>query len=277
MNKHDLPRAIDAGTRLTIRQRCGFGCVVCGAGIFEYHHFCPEYADAKEHDPQGITLLCPSCHKKAGNQIISLEQIRAADRSPKAKSLGYSRESFYLGNLNVPVRLGSSLVRAQSILMYDDEVLLGFLPPEVDKAPIRLTARLTDSTGNEMLTIVENEWRANVQRYDVNVVGKWLKIRDGIGKVVLSISLAAHRALHVDHLVMSYRGFTIEAHKQSFRVVVPSGASFRHVGENQADVGVWFKSEGQALIAATHHGAAAVGIGPAQPPVRLGGGDVNGP
>ena len=51
MNKHGLSRTIDSGTKLAIRQRCGFGCIFCGLGIIQYHHFMPEFKDAITHDP----------------------------------------------------------------------------------------------------------------------------------------------------------------------------------------------------------------------------------
>jgi 5-methylcytosine-specific restriction endonuclease McrA len=64
MNKHGLNRAIPSGIKREVRQRCGFGCVVCGLGIVQYEHVEPEFSDAVKHEADKIVLLCPQCHSK---------------------------------------------------------------------------------------------------------------------------------------------------------------------------------------------------------------------
>jgi len=61
---------------------------------------------------------------------------------------------------------------------------------------------------------------------------------------------------------MKYLGFSIIADKDSFTLMVPSGGKFRHVGDVVADIGIWMKSTGHALVATSAHGGAAVCIGP---------------
>jgi len=262
MTKHGLSRRIASGIKLAIRQRCGFGCVICGTGIIQYHHFMPEYKDAISHDPSGITLLCPTCHTKAGARIISRDQVIEANTDPWCLKNGYSRDAFYLGNTNIPAKLGSSLINARSILMYEDKVLLGFEPPEEDGSPIRLTACLTDINGGEMFSVANNEWRASSGRYDVNVVAQALTIRQASGNIMLRISLGASESLKVERLRMTYCGYSIEAEHDAFQVTNPMGGTFRHSGENRADIGVWMKATGTALIAANREGGAAVCLGP---------------
>jgi hypothetical protein len=262
MNKHGLSRAIDSGTKLAIRQRCGFGCIFCGLGIIQYHHFMPEFKDAIIHDPSGITLLCPCCHTKAGARIISRDQVIKANNNPWCLRNGYTREAFYLGNTSVPVRLGASLINAQSILMYDDKVLLGFEPAEEVGSPIRLTACLTDINGDELFSVTNNEWQARSDQYDVNVVAQSLTIRAASGNILMRMCLGASESLKVDRLRMTYRGFSIEADNNAFQVKNPIGGTFRHSGENRADIGVWMKSTGTALIAANRTGGAAICLGP---------------
>ena len=263
MNKHGLSRTSDSETKLAIRQRCGFGCIFCGLGIIEYHHFMPEFKDAIIHDPSGITLLCPCCHTKAGARIISRDQVIEANNNPWCLRNGYTREAFYFGNTSVPVKLGASLINAQSILMYDDKVLFGFEPAEEDGSPIRLTACLRDFNGDEMFSVVNNEWQASSDRYDVNVVGNTLTIRAASGNILLRMSLEVTSAsLRVDRLRMTYHGFTIIADNNAFQVINSIGGTFKHSGESRADIGVWMKSTGTALIAANRSGGAAISLGP---------------
>ena len=56
-NDHGLSRTIPEGVKREVRQRCGFGCVICGLGFYDYEHFAPDFVDATEHNPAGMTLL----------------------------------------------------------------------------------------------------------------------------------------------------------------------------------------------------------------------------
>lgn len=44
-----------------VRQRCAFGCVICGLPVYHYDHM-TAYHVVKEHDAANITLLCASHH-----------------------------------------------------------------------------------------------------------------------------------------------------------------------------------------------------------------------
>ncbi|MEH2485180.1 Abi-alpha family protein [Bradyrhizobium sp. AZCC 2230] len=86
-NRHGLSRNIPADVKRTVRQRDGFGCVVCGKAIYDYEHFDPEFADATQHDPAGIVLLCISCHGKKTRGFLSKQTIAAARQSPNRTEL----------------------------------------------------------------------------------------------------------------------------------------------------------------------------------------------
>ena len=51
-------RNIPAEIKRQVRQRCGFGCIICGLPIYEYEHM-EEWAKVKRHRTEEITLLCP--------------------------------------------------------------------------------------------------------------------------------------------------------------------------------------------------------------------------
>ena len=70
-NKYDLNRDIPNLVKRQVRQSCGFGCVICGASIIDYEHVDPIFAEAKEHDPEKITLLCPQHHAKVTRGFLS--------------------------------------------------------------------------------------------------------------------------------------------------------------------------------------------------------------
>jgi len=63
-----------------VRQRCGYGCILCGCPIYDYEHI-EEYSVVKEHTFENLALLCPICHRKKTNKLISKEKILAALKS----------------------------------------------------------------------------------------------------------------------------------------------------------------------------------------------------
>ncbi|GAH43227.1 unnamed protein product, partial [marine sediment metagenome] len=50
-NQYGLSRYIPLEIKRAVRQKCGFGCVVCGSTIYQYHHFDPPFNEAKQHNP----------------------------------------------------------------------------------------------------------------------------------------------------------------------------------------------------------------------------------
>ena len=82
-NKYGLGRYIESDTRRLIRKRCGFGCVICGIGFFDYEHFDPDFAEAKEHNPEGMTLLCMQCNQKRRRGTLSASTVKRHNEFPK--------------------------------------------------------------------------------------------------------------------------------------------------------------------------------------------------
>jgi hypothetical protein len=245
-----------------VRRRCGFGCVVCGCAIVQSHHFDPPFAEAQQHDPRGITLLCGTCHDRVERGIVDIDTIRKANASPWCLKHRYSRDILFLGRERVPIRIGPSRFRAETIAMYDEDVVFGFSQPECPDGPWRLNAVLTDRDGHEMLCIVDNEWRVGVDRFDVRTKGRVLTIRDGPRDIVLQMNLEARSELRIHRLHMQYRGFDIDADDAGFTVLVPVGARFNHRhGDILADIGIWMKSSGECLVAANQAGGAAIALG----------------
>lgn len=52
---------IPAKLKRKVRQRCGFGRIICGLPIYEYDHIV-EYSKTKHHNEGELTLLCPTHH-----------------------------------------------------------------------------------------------------------------------------------------------------------------------------------------------------------------------
>lgn len=195
MNKNafGLSRDIPAAVAREVRQRCGFGCVVCGHAIYQYEHLEPPFPEAREHDPAGIVLLCGGCHDRRTRGFLSRESVIAAAAEPKAKQTGYSFGPFDLGTGPLEVQLGPCrIIRTPVLVDAFDTPLLRIDPPETEGAPFRLSARMFNSNGDEILRIVENEWQISQGNWDVEVVGCRIILRRGMGDITLRLRKTLH-------------------------------------------------------------------------------------
>ena len=61
--------AIPSGIQREVRQRCGFGCVICGMPLYEYEHM-KEWAIVREHVADDITLLCDQHHREKTSGLL---------------------------------------------------------------------------------------------------------------------------------------------------------------------------------------------------------------
>jgi hypothetical protein len=95
-NKYGLTRDIPAGVKRAVRRACGFGCVICGHAIIQYEHFNPPFAEAKEHNPEGMALLCGGCHDRKTRGFLSVSTVAQARQNPRAFQRGYAHDLFDL-------------------------------------------------------------------------------------------------------------------------------------------------------------------------------------
>src|SRR5262249_16069797 len=81
----EIPRPI----KRQVRQRCEFGCVICGLPLDEYEHM-EGFAKVKRHVAKEITLLCDRHHREKTGGLLPLSDVRDADRNPFNKREGVS-------------------------------------------------------------------------------------------------------------------------------------------------------------------------------------------
>lgn len=88
-NRFGLSRCIPEDVKAEVRRRSKQGCVICRALAYDYEHIRPEFADAQEHDPEHICLLCPSHHAELTRARLLKQEVRSAyegiQRSPKVR------------------------------------------------------------------------------------------------------------------------------------------------------------------------------------------------
>jgi hypothetical protein len=64
-----------------VRQRCGFGCVICGTPIYKYDHILG-WAKVRRHVASEITLLCDTHHKAKAAGFLPNDRVIKANQDP---------------------------------------------------------------------------------------------------------------------------------------------------------------------------------------------------
>lgn len=175
-----------------IRQRCGFGCVICGLPLFEYEHM-EGWASVQRHIAEEITLLCDQHHREKTGGLLPVEVVREADKNPfnlqtgvsKPYNLHYSGDECY-------VEIGSNIFTTK-VQGYNSFML----PIVIDGLPILafifsdghllLNLNLFDEFNNQILSIGNNQLLYSVSPWDIQLVGRNLVIREATRKILVDI------------------------------------------------------------------------------------------
>jgi hypothetical protein len=223
-NKYGLDRDIPPDIKRTVRQRCGFGCVVCGLGIFEYEHVDPEFSEAKEHNAEKIALLCSQCHSKVTRGYWSKEKIQKAMHNPLCRQEGYAKEVFDFCEGYPSLQFGGSLLSNCPIpIQVSGQPLFKIEKPEQEGGPFRLSGIFCDAKGKNTLQIIENEWIASSDNWDVEVSGGAITIREAPRKIHLRLTVEPPQKLVVERLDMMLNDMKFEANGNFLRVRFPGG------------------------------------------------------
>ena len=207
-NRFGLKRHIPDAIKRKIRQRDGFGCVVCGFALYDYDHFSPEFADAKQHEMDGIVLLCPSCHRQKGT-FLSMDAVAASAANPKCRQVGFSHGAFDLPGRAPTIFIGKQTFRnATKILNIHSEDVLAFSAPEQLGGPWRLSAKVTNKEGITILEIDKNRWKAPVTNWDIQVMGKRVTIRENDGSTSF-VFKKEDAGIRIEKLDLQYRGVEV--------------------------------------------------------------------
>jgi hypothetical protein len=196
--------------------------VICGSAVVQYYHFSPPFAEARDHLASGITLLCGRCLQKApetGNA-----EIARRDAAPFCKANDYTQDFLFISRGDVKPQVRGMPVKRQIIAMFDEEMLIGFAPPEQAGGPLRLFARFADDEGNDALQIVDNEWRAGIEVFDVDTSYGVLLIRKNLGDIALRM-INRDGQMVLDRLNMTYKGFKVLVENEVLALTNPKGAT----------------------------------------------------
>lgn len=194
-----------------IRQRCFFGCVMCGAPIFDYEHMTGFTQTG--HDESDITLLCPEHHREKTSGRLHADIVRQADRAPfnSGKLLSSGHELYFsgddfdldLGNLNV----------------HWDHGLKNGVAVSVDGAPFigvsfvngltLFSLDLRDRDNRTLVKVTKGVLRYCPSNWDIIFEGTLLSIRTGHGSVVFEMKLCPPNCIKIIRADMWLNGVNL--------------------------------------------------------------------
>jgi plasmid stability protein len=177
---------------------------MCGLSLYQYDHIDPPWANAREHRPEAICLLCPNHHERKNKGLLSIEEITAAYAAPKAKRAGYSHDpEFRVCRRPLKIRLGNVVFDDPTkVLRVAGEVLLEVA--DLEDGHLALNGRFYDCNSRLLLEIYQNEWRCLAGNWDVEHVGTGFVIREMATYLSLRVVAESAHSVTFDNIAMEY-------------------------------------------------------------------------
>lgn len=175
-----------------VRQRCGFGCVICGMPLYEYEHML-EWAEVKRHVASEITLLCRQHHGEKTNGLLPKEHVIEANNNPFNLKTGVSKNHLlHYSGKNVQLVLANSVFQFNELpenaffapLVVDGVAVVGF---RVEDDKLLLQFITFNELNVPVLQIVDNELIYSTEQWDIEWVGQKLTVREGHRKILLQL------------------------------------------------------------------------------------------
>ena len=126
-NSRNIPLPIQR----EVRQRCGFGCVICGVPLYEYEHL-EEWAKVKRHVTEEITLLCDQHHREKTAKLLPKEVVREANSNPFNLKKGVSKQyDLHFSGKEAEITIGGNIFTCE-----DHGYGTAIIPISVDGTPL---------------------------------------------------------------------------------------------------------------------------------------------
>ncbi len=145
--------------------------------IYQYEHFNPPFEDCKSHNPEGITLLCGSCHNKKTRMFLPLTEVIKANSDPYSKR-DYCWNKLCFNSTPPTIVLGNNhSYFFKDIIIINDKKILSVDPPEIPNSPYQITASFFNEESNPILNINRNTIAGKPSDVDILVKGGTITIK----------------------------------------------------------------------------------------------------
>lgn len=201
-----------------IRQRCGFGCVICGFPLYDYEHI-NDWAVVKEHREEDITLLCDQHHREKTSKLLPVAVVREANASPHNLREGVSKPyTFHYSGDEAQVVVGGNRFSTKyrgygtSIvaIQIDRIPMVGFV---LDGQQLLLNLVLFNECNELVLHIKNNTMVFRADSYDVRFVGRTLTVNEGDRRIHIEIVFETPNVIRIERGRLMANGIEILVRK----------------------------------------------------------------
>lgn len=210
-----------------VRQRCGFGCVICGLPLYTYEHILG-YANVKRHIADELTLLCDQHQRESTNKLLPGEYVIHANKDPynlrRAVSAPYT---LHYDGPDCIVDIGTNVFSFRDegygtefvALAIDEDSLISF---RLDSGHWLLNLNVFDKNKDLMLQISDNELTYSAALWDIELVGHNLIIREAQRKILADLLFGPPSRIKIQRGHLLHNGIEIEI-KQDYLQVMNNG------------------------------------------------------
>lgn len=240
----------------TVRQRCGFGCVLCGAPIVEYHHMTP-WSEVRVHEVENLTLLCDRHHKEAtgARPLLPDSHVRRANADPFNRRTGASAlHTLHFEGPECVIHLGggNKIIGPPgwdvAVVAIDGHPLLGF---RFEDDTYLIQFKYYDVDNSLLIEIVDNELTFSTSLWDVDWTANRIVVRAALREVILDMEFCPPNEVIVHRGQLHLNGVTVDI-----------GSTWTTVGEVRMRDVTWGGSLGiNAGHDQTHTFSGGIGIG----------------
>lgn len=205
---------VPEGIKRQVRRRCGFGCIMCGFPLYDYDHL-HGWTTTHKHDPAEIVLLCDRHHREKTAGLLPIHQVAMANENPvnrKNTESGALLLHYYGSEYEVSLA-GMRFVTPKSLkgsplvpLVIDDEPIVLFL---VEDEHLLRSFSYYDESNQLMLRIRNNELVYRTDIWDIELIGKNLKLRKGMRHIILDLSLDPPNSVAINRALINRNGIRV--------------------------------------------------------------------
>ncbi len=209
-NSRNIPLPIQR----EVRQRCGFGCVICGTPLYEYEHM-QGWAQAQRHVAQEITLLCDQHHREKTGGLLPVDVVHQANLNPHNRREGVSKPyALHFSGQEAEVVIGGNSFTCEDQgygtvmvpISIDGVALVGFI---LGDGHLLLNLAVFDEFNARLLHIKNNQLLYSTVPWDIQLVGTVLTIREAKRRILLEVQFDPPNRVSINRGRFLYNGVEI--------------------------------------------------------------------
>ncbi|MFT3966712.1 MAG: hypothetical protein QM690_12615 [Sphingobium sp.] len=181
-----LSRPGDEGERRDVRHACGYGCVRCGATVYQYRTL------SGGSSLEDILLLCPPCAHALAGRPGTEQALRVMRERPVTRQRQFDRRKLPYGQ-DLPdliVVPGIAMRQTPVPILFAGMPVLRLDPPEVPGGAVRIGIALGRAGEEPRPIILSNEWLPEDDGWTFERPGNRYVVtsRDRSAQIILAIS-----------------------------------------------------------------------------------------